>query len=268
MKLIKYCALGNDYFVAPYGGPIPTSRMVRQWCDRHWGGGADGVLYGPIKINGNWFKLKIYNSDGTQSGVSGNGLTIFSRFLKDESLLPEGSRECILNAGQRDITCTFSDSDDILISLGKAHLFPKKFLNIPDEIQQQWSLPSPLLLYPVEVGNPHCIVPVPHLSDKMVQGLGPIIETDPRFKNKTNVQFVVPGPGIIETQVWERGSGYTLASGSSACAVAARILRWRGQKKGTIPVQMPGGRLKVEIDNLCCRFSNRAQRVGIFTVER
>ncbi len=267
MKFLKYCALGNDYLVASANEQHSLiSEDIRQLCDRHWGCGADGILLGPLEIANNRYALKIYNADGSQIGISGNGLTIFAHYLRDEKILPPGIHELILNAGKQDVRCTFLlKGEGVKLHLGQATFLNEDFFDVPDALQSQLNLPSSLVFYALDIGNPHCVVPVPRVSYELVCELGSLIENDSRFKQKTNVQFIAIGNDrTIETGIWERGSGYTLASGSSACAVAVTIARLRKQKQVLVPVKMPGGVLNVEVEDLHCSFINKAKFIGSF----
>ncbi|MBX3050176.1 MAG: diaminopimelate epimerase [Caldilineaceae bacterium] len=248
----KYHALGNDYLIldpARQRGELAQGlkpAQVRAICDRQRGVGSDGIVYGPLmgEEHPGHFACVIWNPDGSQAEVSGNGLRIFARYLADEGYvsLPD-ERACILHSGGRTIPIAYGPHADspIRVELGRASTAPG-----PD------TLPAHLLaaLGPptqVNVGNPHCVF-FPHLSidESLARDWGPRVETDPSFPKRTNVQFVrIVDRHTIAIEIWERGAGYTQASGSSSCAAALAAISRRGCAS-PVTVQMAGGALLVD----------------------
>jgi len=268
MHLCKYCALGNDYWILdPHYCFEMSPQEIQSFCDRNWGLGGDGILYGPKqKENTSGFFVDIYNADGTLAEISGNGLTIFARYLVDyqyiklnESFNIIPSEYCKVNA-----TCAAQNNQIISeIILGKGYLETILDYPVTQEFQEKFSLPSLLKLYKVHMGNPHCVVPVEKVSRILAETLGPILEQHPAFPQKANVQFVAYDleTSHAQIEIWERGSGYTLGSGSSSCAVACALSYLKNETKTEFSLTMPGGKLTVHNNNNIFSFSNTAYKV-------
>ena len=264
----KYHALGNDYLVLDpaTAGVALTPERIRLLCHRHCGIGSDGILWGPLPADGadfrgaeeecpaglSRFALGIYNPDGSEAEKSGNGLRIFARYLLDTARVGDapftvltlgGPVRCeILEAGAQvrvEMGQVSFCSDDIPVA-GPA----REVLN--EEIQVAG---QSLCYCAASIGNPHCVLLRDPVSAAEVKQLGPLLETDARFPNRTNVQFMkVESRTAIQIEIWERGAGYTLASGSSASAAAA-VARRLGFCDAAITVRMPGGDLQVTVDD-------------------
>jgi diaminopimelate epimerase len=251
-RFYKYHALGNDYLVLNPSdlGTELSSFEIQRICHRHFGVGSDGILLGPLESEEGDFGLRIFNPDGSEAEKSGNGLRIFSRYLWDQGLVQErpftvmtlgGRVESIVENGGRSVTVQMGrvsfDSTQIPVT-GK----PREVLNETLVLEGK-----ELLFCAATVGNPHCVFLRDEVSEEETRRLGPLIETDPRFPNRTNVQFMkVLDPSHIQIEIWERGAGYTLASGSSSSAAAAVAYRL-GLCGGQITVRMPGGELDIRI---------------------
>ena len=252
VKFTKYQALGNDYLVLdPAGLPTDlTSDQIRLICDRHYGVGSDGILLGPWPDPNADFGLRLFNPDGGEFEKSGNGLRIFARYLWDQSAVedepftintPGGLVTCRVHPGGSRVTVEMGtvsfDSSQIPVS-GP----PREVLDEVMEVGGQEFHYSA-----ATIGNPHCVVLGHEVSPAAVQRWGPLIEKEPRFPNRTNVHFAqVLDRGKIRIEIWERGVGYTLASGSCSCAAAAVVHRL-GLCDSQILVQMPGGAIEISL---------------------
>lgn len=268
MRLIKYCALGNDYWICnPEKCTKNFLESIKLFCNRHWGLGSDGILYGPKERRRNLeFFVDIYNADGSLAEISGNGLTIFSRYLLDyqyvklnESFYLISSKYCKICA-----TCLKENGNFISkIILGKGNVEEVLDYVVPEALQRDFDLPSIVKLYKVNMGNPHCVVPVRNVSRKLAETLGPILENHPAFPQKTNVQFITSDDDTsVQIEIWERGSGYTLGSGSSSCAVVCMLSYLFDKKSTIISVNMPGGVLEVCNENNVFSFKNLAYKIA------
>jgi diaminopimelate epimerase len=272
MKFFKYHALGNDYIVIDPAdaGTELTQRQIVLICHRHYGVGSDGILFGPTKVHGGDFGLRVFNPDGSEAEKSGNGLRIFSRFLWDQGLVqeepftvmtPGGKVESKVNARGRSVTVQMGevsfDSTRIPVR-GPA----REVLDETIVIQG-----TQLRYSAATIGNPHCVVIRNEVSEEETRRLGPHIETEPRFVNRTNVQFVkLLDRNNIQMEIWERGAGYTLASGSSASAAAA-VSRRLGLCDSHITVRMPGGPLEVTVsDDFSVTIAGPVTRVAEGTI--
>lgn len=252
IKFVKYQALGNDYLVLP---PTDVSRrltpaQIRLICDRHYGVGSDGILLGPLEDPKYDFGLRFFNPDGSEFEKSGNGLRIFSRYLWDEGLVeenpftistPGGKVTSRVHVGGRIVTVEMGtvDFNSRRIPVNGP---PREVLNeviVIDEQEYRFCAAT--------IGNPHCVVLCDQISAKIAQKWGPLIEKDARFPNRTNVQFMkVLDRSNIQIEIWERGVGYTLASGSSSSAAAA-VAHRLGLCDSPIVVHMPGGEIDISI---------------------
>lgn len=254
MKFFKYHALGNDYIVIdPAGAETElTQPRIVLICHRHYGVGSDGILFGPMKMPGSDFGLRIFNPDGSEAEKSGNGLRIFSRFLWDQGLVEE-EPFTIMTAGGRVESTVHAGGRSVTVQMGKVSFDSTR---IPvrgparEVLDETLAIQGKELRYSAAtIGNPHCVVILDEISEEEARRLGPHIETEPRFPNRTNVQFMkIVDRGHIQLEIWERGAGYTLASGSSASAAAA-VARRLGLCDPHITVRMPGGCLEITVSD-------------------
>jgi len=249
MRFHKYQALGNDYLVLEPGGADLEPALVRAVCDRHLGIGADGVLVEDGPSRGG-LALRILNPDGSEAEKSGNGLRIFARYLWDGGRVGSESFEVTTRGGV--VRCQVRDAGRmVFVEMGVASFDaavipvagPRR--EVVDETIEAGG--ERLRFTALTVGNPHCVVCVDVPTPELARRLGPALEAHPAFPRRTNVQFVrVVDRGRIEMQIWERGVGITLASGSSACAAAAACVRL-GLCDGDVTVAMPGGELEITV---------------------
>jgi len=238
---VKSHGLGNDYIVIdPASVPFAvTPAAVRLICDRHLGVGSDGILL-VAPGDGADFGVRIFNPDGSEAEKSGNGARIFAKFLRDHGYT-DRDRFTLRTLGGR-VTCALHREDgrvsQITVDMGKARFDPLDAIEVGGEHLEVTS---------VSLGNPHCVVIVPDLAAIDVHVLGPRIERHPAFPRRTNVQFAqVMSRTEVRILIWERGAGYTLASGSSSCAVVAACHR-KGLVDRDVTVTMPGGQLQIGI---------------------
>ena len=250
MKYTKYHALGNDYLVIPLpeGDNDLDTRRIQTICHRNYGIGSDGILIGPLPSETCDFRLKIFNPDGSEAEKSGNGLRIFARYLWDEGLIRTqpftvetlgGAVSCEVVLGGR----------NVIVEMGKVSFDSTKIPvtgNPREVLNERMEIKERIFEYcAATVGNPHCVVLCEKPTSEIARIYGPIIEVDSRFPNRTNVQFMeVIDNNNIKIEIWERGAGYTLASGSSSTAAAA-VAHRLGFCGSNVMVHMPGGDLSV-----------------------
>ncbi len=255
MKFYKYHALGNDYIVLnpadfPTWKPAPTVEQIRVVCHRNFGVGSDGILWGPLPSQQSEFGLRIFNPDGSEAEKSGNGLRIFSRFLWDQGLVknptftvetPGGHVKTVIKDGGKLLTIEMGkvSFDSAKIPVVGA---PREVLNEKIKIQDR-----EFTFNAATIGNPHCVIVLPEISEAMARKYGPDLEVHANFPRKTNVQFLkVIDRNNVQIEIWERGAGYTLASGSSSSASAA-VAHRLGLIDSKVTVHMPGGQIGIEI---------------------
>jgi diaminopimelate epimerase len=252
MRFHKYQGLGNDYIVlerADVGGADPPAALIRRICDRHYGVGSDGILVEDV-APGNGLLLRIFNPDGSEAEKSGNGLRIFARYLWDEGRVGHDPFAVVTEGGA--VRCQVRDAGRVVfVEMGAAR-FDSELIPVAGPPREVVDEPidaggERLRFTGVTVGNPHCVVHVDELSPELARRLGPLLETHALFPERTNVQFVrVLDRHRIAIEIWERGAGYTLASGSSSCAAAAASVRL-GLCSGDVTVEMPGGSLEIGV---------------------
>jgi len=246
IDLIKYQALGNDYLVLDLPGPLEELvPLLPVLCDRHRGLGSDGLLaFDPPN-----FAVRVFNPDGSEAQKSGNGLRIAAAHAVlehgagDQFELHTIGRANPVRVLGRNGAEVMSELDIGRASFRAADL-PALFDGEPDRVHLETPAGHVEAML-VSVGNPHCVVFGEPATRERCLELGPLLESHPAFPERTNVQlFEVADRGRIRVEIWERGAGYTLASGTSASAVAAACMR-AGLVDDHVTVQMPGGDLKV-----------------------
>ena len=256
MEFEKYHALGNDYLVFdPQGKDISFSeKEIIRICHRNFGLGSDGILLGPTNSDQADFKLRILNPDGSEAEKSGNGLRIFARYLRDiEKVSTQPFRVETLGGV---VTCQVSeDKSVIIVEMGKVSFRSDVIpVNVTGEAREVCNESievngKSFQYYAATIGNPHCVVPVKDVNPSLAMELGPTLENHSNFPNRTNVQFLqVIERNRIKIEIWERGAGYTLASGSSSSAAGA-VARKMGLCDENITVEMPGGEIGLLIDD-------------------
>jgi diaminopimelate epimerase len=252
MRFWKYHALGNDYLVVEGGEwqHALAPPAVRRVCDRHFGIGSDGILVRQADPSPGVFSLRILNPDGSEAEKSGNGLRIFARWLWECGLVGPSPFQVVTPGGA--VRCEVRERGrQVVVDMGVVR-FTSRDIPVagPDRevVQEPITVGGlPLRFTAATVGNPHCVIVRDAVSEDEARSLGPLVETDARFPNRTNVQFMqVLDRHTIRIEVWERGAGYTLASGSSSCAAAA-VARKLGLCDSPVTVRMPGGTLLVEV---------------------
>lgn len=258
--LYKYHGLGNDYLIYdPQKNPTPLSEnTVKYLCHRNYGAGSDGILYGPFPEgnNSNFLELKIYNPDGTMAEKSGNGIRIFAAYLRDFGYIFEDFCEITTVGGTSKCTYIDGKSNKTRVFMGNASTNSRSFPildtdgnNLDLDMVSKPLFFNKCLYYVtcVNIGNPHCVIPLVNISKELAVKLGQAVVDSPHFPNKINMQLMkVIDENNIAIEIYERGAGYTLASGSSSCSAAFCAHRL-GLVKEKVKVHMPGGCLDIEI---------------------
>jgi diaminopimelate epimerase len=239
----KYQALGNAYLVLPAlpDGVAVEPVLVPYLCDWRIGIGSDGVLLGPLPSRVADFRVRIFNPDGGEAEKSGNGLRIFARYLWDKGLVTDASF-AVETAGGVVTAQLFDSGKQVRVDMGRV-VFPT------DALLERVQLGDVnLSLCRASIGNPHCVVLMQEPTEATARRLGPQLECHPMFPGRTNVQFMEPlDMDNIRIEIWERGAGYTFASGSSSCAAAA-VAHRLGLVHKNVTVQMRGGSVSVDLD--------------------
>lgn len=247
LPFIKMHGAENDYiFFDGLSGPLPQnpSDLALQICDRHAAIGADGIIcLVPPADDSCDVEMRIWNADGSAAEMCGNGARCVAVWMQHQSRI---QGRCRIRIDQRVVTahdiCSEGHSGSARINMGSADL-----LTSPEGQSVTLDDGTVVSLFRVRIGNPHAVLFVDELDDRLVHECGAEIERHPALPDRTNVEFVrVGGPDAFEVRVWERGSGETRACGSGACAVLAAAVQ-TGRALPDRPVQMslPGGVLTV-----------------------
>tara|TARA_Y100001968_G_scaffold124413_1_gene113377 strand:+ start:447 stop:1301 length:855 start_codon:yes stop_codon:yes gene_type:complete len=257
-KFSKYHGLGNDFIIFDARGnnlenilSENKADLIQHLCNRNFGIGADGIILILESKNKALVKMKIYNSDGSEPEMCGNGIRCLISFLNDSNEINQLSIIPIeTKAGL--ISTSINGNNCIKVNMGEPILSPEK---IPTKLLlNDLSVPNGLItindqkfnIYAASMGNPHMIVFVKNIEDIPFEDWGPQLEKHTLFPNSTNVHFVeLIDQSNIRIKVWERGCGPTLACGTGACAclVVTSIL---GKTQDRINVYLPGGNLQIE----------------------
>jgi diaminopimelate epimerase len=258
IRFFKAHGLGNDYLATDAEGLgfALTPAAVRLLCDRHRGLGSDGILALVPSTAAEW-GLRIFNPDGSEAEKSGNGLRIFAAYLHATERAEPGRRFSVETTGGV-VEMEILEHDPaggwvVEVEMGHASFRSADVgLAGPDReaVHEALTLASGERLdcTAVSLGNPHCVHFRDDLEPDAMRRLAPQLCTHPAFQRGTNVQFArAATPSAVEAWVWERGAGETLASGSSACAVAAAAVRRGLVSTRQVEVRMPGGALEVEV---------------------
>jgi diaminopimelate epimerase len=231
MRSSTWCALGNTYVVVERDGAALDAGRVRALV-----GAADGVLE-VVDATADRVEVVIWNPDGSQAELSGNGTRIAAAWLAART----GTRRADVVVGRRTVASTIDEDGTIEQELGAVDV------GDPETI-------AGVTFTPVSVGNPHAVVVG---APEDISAIGPLLEAHPRFPNRTNVQVArIDGPGEVTARVWERGVGETASSGTSAVAVAAAT-----HGEGDVVVHFPGGDLRVRLQDGRARLYGTARRV-------
>lgn len=253
VNFYKYHGLGNDYLVynCKENRVYLDENAIKVICDRNFGLGSDGILVGPI-YSEQRIGVKIYNPDGSEAEKSGNGVRIFSKYLKDAGYIQEDSFILHTLGGNVSVRYNNVSGTNMTVSMGKL-FFDKESVGCINTPKITVDIPLCFggKLYQctcVSIGNPHCVIPMEKISKEAVCNIGKYSECAEYFPNRINTQIVtILDRNNIQIEIYERGAGYTLASGSSSCAAAGAVYRL-GLVDSDINVHMPGGSLQIHID--------------------
>lgn len=253
ITMMKYQGLGNDYLILdPHKNKVQLQgKKISLLCQRGFGLGADGVLYGPVEMNGK-MGVHIYNSDGSESAISGNGICIFAKYLMDFEYVKEQKFSIETLAGSIEVECLNGRATEFRVKMGKASFLSRE-IPVTGEVREVINEPfifngQKFKATCLTVGNPHCIIFMDHVSPELVRELGPYVENADAFPERMNLQIChLIDKGNIDMEIWERGSGYTKASGTGSCAAAAAAYRL-GAVERRININQSGGMLEVDIE--------------------
>ncbi|CAI0471717.1 unnamed protein product [Linum tenue] len=256
LHFVKYHGLGNDFILVDNRGstePRISPEQAKKLCDRNFGIGADGVIFALPGTNDTDYTMRIFNSDGSEPEMCGNGVRCFARFIAELENL-HGNHSFKVHTGAGLIVPEIQGDGKVRVDMGEPIL---KAADVPTGLpanKQEAVVKSELdvdgvtwNVTCVSMGNPHCVTFGGLLVDELnLAEIGPKFEHHVMFPARTNTEFVqVCSPSHLKMRVWERGAGATLACGTGACAtVVAAVLEGRAGRKCT--VDLPGGPLEIE----------------------
>ncbi len=254
IEFSKYQGLGNDFILIDNrhsADPIITPEQAVQMCDRHFGIGADGVIFVLPGQEDTEYTMRIYNSDGSEPEMCGNGIRCFAKFIADLSGNTEVNKSYRIHTLAGVIIPKLESNGEVTVDMGEPQLtaaqIPTTLTSGEDKVVAQpleidgktWSVTA------VSMGNPHCITFVENSDHIELEKIGPLFEHHSVFPQRTNTEFIqVVKADYLKMRVWERGAGITLACGTGACAtVVAGVLNDKCDRSCT--VELPGGCLQI-----------------------
>ncbi|MEM1587653.1 MAG: diaminopimelate epimerase [Candidatus Bathyarchaeia archaeon] len=257
MKFWKMHGLGNDYIVIDDRKELIKNpeEKARKLCRRRFSIGADGLilLQNPV-YNDADLKMRIFNKDGSEAEMCGNGIRCAAKFCYEAGILKKEELNIETKAGLRKVWLKIEDKKvkEVKVNMGKP-IFERKLIPVLGEgtfINEEIKVGDNVFQATcVSMGNPHCVIFVNNLEKFPVRELGPKIETYPLFPNRMNVEFVeVLNKNVLKVRVWERGCGETLACGTGACASAV-ISNLLNKTDKEVLVKLKGGELKIKVNN-------------------
>lgn len=251
----KYQGLGNDFILIDnrhQADPILSPEQAQAMCDRHFGIGADGVIFALPGQAGTDYTMRIYNSDSSEPEMCGNGIRCLARFIADLEGINVLDKAYRIHTLAGVMIPRLEAQGLVTVDMGEPVLLakdiPTTLVNPEDKAVNQtlrvgdrdWQITA------VSMGNPHCITFVENVAEIALEQIGPLFEHHSAFPKRTNTEFIeVVRPDYLKMRVWERGAGITLACGTGACAtVVAGVLNGKCDRVCT--VELPGGHLKIE----------------------
>lgn len=274
IEFTKYHGLGNDFILVDNrvtSTPAITPHQAIEMCDRHFGIGADGVIFALPGKDGTDYTMRIFNSDGSEPEMCGNGIRCMAAFLADLEGANRKSEKYRIHTLAGVITPQLTQDGQIKVDMGEPRLLAgeipttlcppdQKVVEQPIEVAgKTWEVTC------VSMGNPHCITFVEDVAAISLTEIGPQFENHPGFPKKTNTEFIqIVQRDYLKMRVWERGAGITLACGTGACAaLVAGVLSGKCDRIAT--VELPGGPLEIEWSNLDQRVYMTGPAERVFT---
>ncbi|WP_353931387.1 diaminopimelate epimerase [Okeanomitos corallinicola TIOX110] len=255
IEFTKYHGLGNDFILIDNRSsltPVITPEKAIKLCDRHFGIGADGVIFALPGQKGTDYSMRIFNSDGSEPEMCGNGIRCLGVFLTELEGISRTKDFYTIHTLAGTITPQLTDDGQVKVDMGSPRLLAQeipttlasadsKVINLPLEVADKtWNVTC------VSMGNPHCITFVDDVAAIPLETIGPKFEHHSVFPQRINTEFIqVVNRNYLKMRVWERGAGITLACGTGACAsLVAGVLNDQCDRTATI--ELPGGCLEIE----------------------
>ena len=253
IKFTKMQGLGNDYvYMDAIHQKIENESSLAQFVsNRHFGIGSDGLIL-ICKSDVADFKMRMFNSDGSEAEMCGNGIRCVGKFVYDKGLTDKTTVTIETLAGIKTLELNTKDGkvETVKVDMGEPILTPKEIPVISDEEPVKNLMLEAegrkFKITCVSMGNPHAITEVEDTEKFDVEKYGKVLEVDKAFPNKTNVEFIqIVDKNHVKMRVWERGAGETLACGTGACATAVACYL-NGKTDRNVEVELLGGKLYIE----------------------
>jgi len=274
IEFAKYHGLGNDFILIDNrlsSQPVATPEQAIKLCDRHFGIGADGVIFALPGQNGTDYTMQIFNSDGSEPEMCGNGIRCLAAFVAEIDGDQQENSQKRIHTLAGTITPQIMPDGQVKVDMGVPRLLASeipttlcsegvKVVDKPLEVVgQNWNVTC------VSMGNPHCITFVEDVAAIPLENIGPQFEHHAVFPQRTNTEFIeVVRRDYLKMRVWERGAGATLACGTGACAaLVAGVLTGRCDRTAT--VELPGGCLQIEWSQVDQRLLMTGPAERVFT---
>lgn len=268
MRFWKYHGLGNDFILFDDPGAPYDPETVRRLCDRHFGIGADGILY-IVETDEADAGMRIMNSDGTEAEMCGNGIRCVAKHLYDITGLKKERMKIKTLAGLMEVDCQVSEGEvrEVSVNMGTPSTDCRKIpMNCEGEfIEKEIDVAGKKITgTAVSMGNPHFVI-FEEIPDEEQHWLGPAIEAHPAFPERVNVEFALQTGDGIRVKVYERGAGWTLACGTGACATAvAAAVTGRIPYDKEIRISLPGGDLWITVHKDLSKVIMRGPAARVF----
>ncbi|MEC4983686.1 MAG: diaminopimelate epimerase [Oscillatoria sp. PMC 1068.18] len=254
IQISKYHGLGNDFILLDNrhsSQPLVTQEQAIEMCDRHFGIGADGVIFALPGQDGTDYTMRIFNSDGSEPEMCGNGIRCLAKFIAELEGNTQPGKSYQIHTLGGVMVPQLTDAGQVTVDMGTPKLIAEKIPTTicpPDDkvINQSLEVAGDTWTVTcVSMGNPHCITFVDNVDEIPLEIIGPQFEHHPVFPQRTNTEFIqVVRPDYLKMRVWERGAGITLACGTGACAsVVAGVLTKKSEN--LCQVELPGGILTI-----------------------
>ncbi len=250
MKFTKMQGLGNDYLYIYGEVPQNAKELAIKYSDRHFGVGSDGLIFISTSEVAD-FKMRIFNADGSEAKMCGNGIRSVGKYVYDKGYTDKTELTIETLSGIK--TLVYGKVKTVTVDMGKTVVENDITLTAADK---------DFTAIPVSVGNPHIVVFVNDVESFPIEKYGKILEKHPQFPDGVNVEFAEVKDGYIRMRVWERGSGITLACGTGACAtVSAAVKKGLVKADEFITVNLDGGDLCVKYTDNCVTMTGGAEFV-------
>lgn len=255
MKFTKMQGLGNDYLYIYGEVPLNVKELAIKYSDRHFGVGSDGLIFISPETKAD-FKMRIFNADGSEAKMCGNGIRCVGKYLYDKGYTDKTELKIETLSGIKilSLSVVYGKVKTVTVDMGKVEVYEDIMLTAADR---------EFTVTPVSVGNPHIVVFTDDVDNFPIETYGKVLEKHEKFDGGVNVEFAEVKDGYIRMRVWERGSGITLACGTGACAcLSAAVKKGLVKPDEFVTVKLDGGNLKIKYTDNAVIMSGGAEFIA------